>query len=43
MFDFFMLALQTTRLRLRPADAAAVCTLHADREAMRYWSKKKNL
>ena len=41
MFDFAHLVLLTPRLRLRPlrqADAAAVLALHADPEAMRYWS-----
>jgi ribosomal-protein-alanine N-acetyltransferase len=41
MFDFAQLVLTTPRLTLRPlrpADAAAVFALHADREGMRYWS-----
>lgn len=41
LFDFAHLVLPTPRLDLRPlrpADAAAVFALHADPEAMRYWS-----
>lgn len=41
MFDFSRLLLDTPRLLLRPlqpADAAAVHALHADPEAMRWWS-----
>ncbi|MES2717544.1 MAG: GNAT family N-acetyltransferase [Pseudomonadota bacterium] len=41
MFDFAHLVLHTPRLilrPLRPADAAAVFALHADREGMRYWA-----
>jgi len=40
-FDFSRLTLDTPRLHLRPlqpGDAAAVHGLHADPEAMRYWS-----